>query len=86
MGDLLDDITTRNNMANIEETPSVAEKYLETKITNEGDRIIATEYIQQLDFYDKIALTLSIEILGSSFDLLKSNGFKDWFQSRKKED
>lgn len=86
MSDLLDDITTLNNMANIEETPSVAEKYLETKITNEGDRIIATEYIQQLDFYDKIALTLSIEILGSSFDLLKSNGFKDWFQSKKKGD
>jgi hypothetical protein len=73
-------------MANIEETLSVVEKYLETKITNEDDRIIATEYIQQLDFYDKIALTLSIEILGSSFDLLKSNGFKDWFRSRKKED
>jgi hypothetical protein len=86
MSDLLDDITTLNNMANIEETLSVVEKYLETKITNEDDRIIATEYIQQLDFYDKIALTLSIEILGSSFDLLKSNGFKDWFQSPKKKD
>lgn len=77
MSDLLDDITTLNNMANIEE-------YLETKIINEDERIIATEYIQQLDFYDKIALTLSIEILGSSFDLLKSNGFKEWLQSKKK--
>jgi hypothetical protein len=44
------------------------------------------EYIRQLDFYDKIALTLSIEILGSSFDLLKSNGFKEWIQSKKKKD
>jgi len=86
MSDLLDDITTLNNMANIEETPSVVQEYLETKIINEDDRITANEYIQQLDFYDKIALTLSIEILGSSFDLIKSNGFKEWLQSKKKED
>jgi hypothetical protein len=86
MSDLLDDITTLNNMANIEETPCVIEEYLETKIINEDERIIATEYIQQLDFYDKMALTLSIEILGSSFDLLKSNGFKEWLQSKKKKD
>ena len=86
MSNLLDDITTIHNMANIEETPSVTETYLETKIINEDDRIIANEYIQQLDFYDKIALTLSIEILGSSFDLIKSNGFKEWLQSKKKED
>ena len=86
MSDLLDDITTHNNMANIEENPSVVEEYLETKIINEDERIIATEYIQQLDFYDKIALTLSIEILGSSFDLLKSNGFKEWLHSNKKKD
>ena len=86
MSDLLDYITTLNNMANIEETPSVIEEYLETKIINEDERIIATEYIQQLDFYDKMALTLSIEILGSSFDLLKSNGFKEWLQSNKKKD
>ena len=84
MGDLLDDITTRNNMATIEETTDVAKEYLETKIINEDERILATEYIQQLEFYDKIALTLSIEILGSSFDLLKSNGFKDWIQTKKK--
>ena len=84
MGDLVDDITTRNNMATIEETPDVAKEYLETKIINEDERILATEYIQQLEFYDKIALTLSIEILGSSFDLLKSNGFKDWIQTKKK--
>ena len=84
MGDLIDDITTRNNMATIEETVDVAKEYLETKIINEDERILATEYIQQLEFYDKIALTLSIEILGSSFDLLKSNGFKEWIQTKKK--
>lgn len=86
MSDLLDDITTLNNMANIEETPSVVDEYLETKIINEDERIIAREYIQQLDSYDKMALTLSIEILRSSFDLLKSNGFKEWVQSKKKND
>ena len=86
MSYLFDDITTIHNMASIQETPSVTETYLETKIINEDDRIIAIEYIQQLDFYDKMALTLSIEILGSSFDLLKSNGFKEWLQSKKKED
>jgi hypothetical protein len=86
MSYLLDDITTIHNMASVQETPSVTETYLETKIINEDDRIIAIEYIQQLDFYDKMALTLSIEILGSSFDLIKSNGFKEWLQSKKKED
>jgi hypothetical protein len=85
MSYLIEDITTLHNMANIEEIPSVAENYLMTKIINEDDRIIAMDYIQQLDFYDKIALTLSIEILGSSFDLLKSNGFKEWIQSKKKK-
>jgi hypothetical protein len=83
---LINDITTIHNMASVQETPSVTETYLETKIINEDDRIIAIEYIQQLDFYDKMALTLSIEILGSSFDLIKSNGFKEWLQSKKKED
>jgi hypothetical protein len=81
---LLDDITTRNNMANIEETTNVTEEYLDTKISNEEERILAMEYIQQLDVYDKLALTLSIGILGSSFDLLKSNGFMEWIQSKKK--
>ena len=87
MSYLDDDIITRNNMATIEEinceTGSIVNEYLE-KITDEEDRIKATEYTQQLDYYDKVALLLSIEILGSSFDLLKSNGFYEWYQSHKK--
>jgi hypothetical protein len=85
MSYLEDDITTKHNMASIDETQCIVEEYLEKKIITEEDRISANEYIQQLDFYDKIALTLSIEILGSSFDLLKSNGYMEWFRSSKKK-
>ena len=92
MSYLDDDIIIRNNMATIDEIncetgrithTSIVNEYLE-KIADEEDRIKATEYIQQLDYYDKVALHLSIEILGSSFDLLKSNGFCEWYQSHKK--
>lgn len=85
MSYLDDDITTKHNMSNIEEPNDIVEDYLEKKIITEEDRISASEYIQQLDFYDKIALTLSIEILGSSFDLLKSNGYKLWIDSYNKK-
>lgn len=87
MSYLHDDINTIYNMSNIDETPNVIDEYLEKKINTEEDKISACEYIQQLNFYDKIALTLSIEILGSSFDLLKSNGYKEWICSfNKKKD
>lgn len=92
MSYLDDDIITRNNMATINEPsneirdiiniPIVCE-YLE-KIRDEEDRVKAIEYIEQLEYYDKVALLLSIEILGSSFDLLKSNGFYEWYRPYKK--
>lgn len=85
MSYLDDDITTKHNMSNIEESSGIIEEYLGKKIITQEDRITASEYIQQLEFYDKIALTLSIEILGSSFDLLKSNGYKLWFNSYNKK-
>jgi hypothetical protein len=87
MSYLDDDIITRKNMATFEEINcetgkitniSIINEYLE-KIVNEEDRLKAIEYIKQLDYYDKIALILSIEILGSSFDLLKSNGYREWY-------
>ena len=92
MSYLDDDIITINNMTTIDEINfetsrithiSIVNEYLE-KIVDEEDRVKATEYIQQLDYYDKVALYLSIEILGSSFDLLKSNGFYEWYQLYKK--
>ena len=86
MSYLDDDIITRNNMATVNEyshETNVVDEYLE-KISDEGDRLKAIEYVGQLDFYDKVALHLSIEILGSSFDLLKSNGYHEWYQSYKK--
>jgi L-fucose mutarotase/ribose pyranase (RbsD/FucU family) len=86
MSYLDDDIVTKNNMATIDEhsrETSVVDEYLE-KIRDDGDRLKAIEYIGQLDFYDKVALLLSIEILGSSFDLLKSNGYHQWYSTYKK--
>jgi len=85
MSFLDDDIITKQNMVSIEENISIVDEYVETKIPNEEQRMMAIEYIQQLEFYDKMALTLSIEILGSSFDLIKSNGFKEWHTLRVKK-
>jgi L-fucose mutarotase/ribose pyranase (RbsD/FucU family) len=84
MSYLDDDIITKHNMATIDEIPEALSEYLTKISSNEDEYRMAIEYIEQLEFYDKLALTLSIEILGSSFDLIKSNGFIEWLQTHKK--
>ena len=91
MSYLEDDIITTYNMASIDKVQppinmSVVDEYLKKISSNEDECIRAIEYIDQLSFYDKLALTLSIEILGSSFDLIKSNGFIEWSRVHKKTD
>jgi hypothetical protein len=81
---------TIHNMASIDKITdeldiTIIEEYLK-KTSNEEDYIKINDYIEQLGSYDKLALTLSIKILGSSFDLIKSNGFIEWMQMYKKED
>lgn len=41
------------------------------------------EYLQQLNENDKKAYVIAFHHLGSSFNIYKSNGFKEWKQSKK---
>ena len=63
----------------------VVTDYLTANIKEEEDMMLAYEYISQLDSFDKLALSLSIGLLGTSFDLLKSNGYIDWLKSIRKQ-
>ena len=35
-------------------------------------------YLSNLDDYQKIAYIIALQHLGSSFDIYRSNGFKEW--------
>lgn len=41
------------------------------------------EYLQQLNENDKKAYIIAFHHLGSSFNIYKSNGFKEWKQTKK---
>ena len=41
------------------------------------------EYLQNLDEIDKKAYIIAMNHLGSSFNIYRSNGFKEWKQSKK---
>ena len=83
---LMDDIIVTSNMPTDEDRARIVSEYLTTNIKDEEDMMLAYEYLSHLDAYDKLALSLSIGLLGTSFDLLKSNGFKEWLHSNKKKD
>jgi len=40
-------------------------------------------YLSNLNEQQKIAYTIALEHLGTSFDIYRSNGFKEWQQSFK---
>lgn len=85
MNYLMDDIIVTSNMPTDEERARVVTDYLTANIKEEEDMILAYEYISQLNSFDKLALSLSIGLLGTSFDLLKSNGYIDWLKSIRKQ-
>jgi hypothetical protein len=41
------------------------------------------DYLQQLDEHNQKAYLIALDHLGSSFDIYRSNGFKEWKQSKK---
>jgi hypothetical protein len=82
---LMDDIIVTSNMPTDEDRARIVSDYLTTNIKDEEDMMLAYEYLSHLDAYDKIALSLSIGLLGTSFDLLKSNGYIDWLQTLRKQ-
>jgi hypothetical protein len=42
------------------------------------------EYLQHMDEHDKKAYLIANDHLGTSFNIYRSNGFKEWKQSIKK--
>ena len=43
------------------------------------------QYIMQLTEKEKIVLEIAKEHLGTSFNILKSNGYKQWVKRKKKK-
>jgi hypothetical protein len=41
------------------------------------------EYLQQMDDHNKKAYEIALDHLGTSFNIYKSNGFKEWKQRQK---
>jgi hypothetical protein len=41
------------------------------------------EYLKNMDENDKKAYLIALDHLGSSFNIYRSNGFKDWKQTKK---
>ena len=74
---LQDDIIIRSNMADIT-NDEIITNYLTKFGDDDYSMAGAMEYIHQLDAYDKLALSISIRLLKSSFDLFKSNGYIEW--------
>lgn len=41
------------------------------------------EYLRELDEHNKKAYEIALDHLGTSFNIYRSNGFKEWKQSKK---
>lgn len=46
---------------------------------------LITEYMGQLDTIEQKAYMIAMEHLGSSFNIVKSNGFNDWIKTKDKK-
>lgn len=51
---------------------------------SQEQQIEILEYLQQLDDHHKKTYKIAFEHLGSSFNVYKSNGFKEWKASKNK--
>jgi hypothetical protein len=48
----------------------------------ENEELFIEEYISQLTEVEKIAYEIAKEHLGSSFNIKRSNGFKEWLKKK----
>lgn len=46
---------------------------------------LVAEYMEQLSDVERKACAIAKDHLGSSFNIVKSNGFNDWLNEKKKE-
>lgn len=49
---------------------------------NDAEYILLSEYLKEMDELEKKAMQIASDHLGSSFNLLKSNGFIKWKQTQ----
>jgi len=47
---------------------------------------LVVEYMDQLSDVERKACAIAKDHLGSSFNIVKSNGFNDWINEKKKEE
>lgn len=47
-----------------------------------SQQALVYEYLDQLNEFDKKAYTIAINHLGTSFDILRSNGYINWMKSK----
>jgi hypothetical protein len=54
-------------------------------MSNQNLQQLVAEYMDQLSDIEKKACAIAKDHLGSSFNIVKSNGFNDWLKERAKE-
>jgi len=54
-------------------------------MSNNNLQQLVTEYMDQLSDIERKACAIAKDHLGSSFNIVKSNGFNDWAKEREKE-
>jgi hypothetical protein len=52
---------------------------------NQNLQQLVAEYMAQLSDIERKACAIAKDHLGSSFNIVKSNGFNDWLKEREKE-
>jgi hypothetical protein len=52
---------------------------------NQNLQQLVAEYMDQLSDIERKACAIAKDHLGSSFNIVKSNGFNDWINEKKKE-
>ena len=52
---------------------------------NQNLQQLVAEYMAQLSDIERKACAIAKDHLGSSFNIVKSNGFNDWLNEKKKE-
>lgn len=50
---------------------------------SDKNKELVTKYLNQLNPIEKKAYSIAKEHLGSSFNILKSNGYNDWLKNMK---
>jgi hypothetical protein len=54
-------------------------------MSNQNLQQLVAEYMDQLSDIERKACAIAKDHLGSSFNIMKSNGFNDWIKERTKE-